>query len=115
MQSPPGIDGNNVPPGTSGNPFTTGYSAYYKVEIYNNRNDTGYLTGNDDDKRVIIRSTGYGPAGAMAIIEWEIKSSVGSVQRPCPGYGQKNESEDNSARNDCLGTIDTGVVGTYSP
>ena len=53
--------------------------------------------------------------GDTAIVEWEIKSSVSQVQRPCPNYGQKNESEDNSARNDCLGTIDTGVVGTYTP
>jgi hypothetical protein len=115
VQSPSDIPGNNITSGTSGNLFSNDQNAYYKVEIYNNRSDTGYLAGRDDDKRVIIRSTGYGPAGATAIVEWEIKSAASTVQRPCPNYGQKNESEDNSARNDCLGTIDTGVVGTYTP
>jgi Tfp pilus assembly protein PilX len=115
VQAPSGILGNQVASGASGNLFSNDQNASYKVEIYNNRSDTGYAAGRDDDKRVIIRSTGYGPAGATAIVEWEIKSSVSQVQRPCPNYGQKNESEDNSARNDCLGTIDTGVVGTYTP
>ena len=115
VQSPSGIAGNGVTSGNSGNLFSNDQNAYYTVEIYNNRNDTGYAAGRDDDKRVIIRSTGYGPAGATAIVEWEIKSAAASVQRPCPNYGQKNESEDNSARNDCLGAIDTSVVGTYTP
>ena len=99
----------------TGNLFSNDQNASYKVEIYNNRSDTGYAAGRDDDQRVIIRSTGYGPAGATAIVEWEIKSAASTVQRPCPNYGQKNESEDNSARNDCLGAIDTGVVGHYTP
>ncbi|MDB4959437.1 MAG: hypothetical protein JWO36_7006 [Myxococcales bacterium] len=113
--SPSAIPGNSVASGTSGNPFSNDMLASYKIEIYNNRDDSGYATGLDNDKRVIVRSTGYGPDGAVAIIEWEIKSNVGSSTRPCPSYGQKNESEDNSARNDCLGTIDTTQSGTYSP
>jgi hypothetical protein len=115
VQSPSAIYGNNALPGDATNPFSPDMNAYYKVEIYNNRNDTGYAAGADDDKRVILRSTGYGPNGAVAVIEWEIKSNASGSQRPCPSYGQKNESEDNSARNDCLGNINTADSATYSP
>ena len=115
VQVPSGITGNNAPPGDPNNPFSTDINSYYKVEIYNNRSDTGYVLGNDDDKRVVLRSTGYGPNGAVAIIEWEIKSNASSSSRPCPSYGQKNESEDNSGRNDCLGNINTSDTATYTP
>lgn len=112
---PAAIPGNDVASGTAGNPFSDDLRASYKVEIYNNRSDPGFATGYDDDKRVILRSTGYGPDGAAVIVEWEIKSSLATTQRPCPTYGQKGESEDNSGRNDCLGAIDTTQRATFTP
>ena len=88
----------------------------YSVQILNNRSDSGYATGSDNDKRVVIRSTGYGPNGAVAVIEWEItaQNAVG-VGRPCSVYSQKNESEDGSGRNDCLGTLNTSDTATFRP
>jgi hypothetical protein len=107
------VQGDNVLPGDTGNPFSTDQQAYYDVKVLNNQNDTGYAAGTDDDHRIIVRSTGYGPNGAVAVIEWEIKSAVTSVQRPCPGYAQKGESEDNAGRNDCLGPVNTADTGEY--
>jgi hypothetical protein len=113
--SPDAIAGNNRLPGQAGNPFSSDLSAYYRVEIDNNRNDTGYATQTDTDHRVVIRATGYGPDGATAIIEWDVQSAGGRVRRPCPVYAQKGESEDNAGRNDCLGTIDTSQSAEFSP
>lgn len=112
---PTGIVGNNQLPGTSDNPFTASLQAHYKVEILNNRSDSGFAGGTDTDSRVIIRSTGYGPDGAVAIIEWEVTTSVSTASRPCPNYGQRGISEDNSGRNDCLGLIDTSQAATFQP
>ena len=67
---PGGIPGNNTLPGITGNPFTADQNAWYAVQIVNNRNDPG---PGDDDIQVIIRSTGHGPQGSLAIIEWEVK------------------------------------------
>ena len=106
--SQPALPGNNADIGTSGNLFSTDMPAWYSVQILNNRSDSGYATGDDNDKRVIIRSTGYGPNGAVAMIEWEISGqNAQGLGRPCAVYAQKNESEDGSGRNDCLGTIDS--------
>lgn len=113
--SPAGIAGNNMLPGDSGNPFSADMHAYYRVEIANNRSDSGFATNTDNDKRVVIRSTGYGPDGAVAIIEWDIASAGGRVTRPCPVYAQKGQSEDNAGRNDCLGTIDTTQSSSFAP
>lgn len=106
------ITGNNIAVGASGNPFTNDVLAYYTVEIYNNRSDIGGLN-TDTDSRVVIRSTGYGPDGAISTIEWDVAASGGTVQRPCSTYGQKGQSEDNSGRGDCLGTVNSAVTGTY--
>ena len=113
--SPP-IAGNNALPGQPGNLFTPGMQLWYSVVILNNKTDPGFAAGLDSDKRVIVRSTGYGPNGAVAAIEWEIAASnITGLGRPCPGYGQKGMSEDGSGRNDCLGTINTGDTATFRP
>lgn len=109
------VPGNNAQPGTPENPFSTDMQASYTIEIFNNRSDSGFSSGTDTDKRVIIRSTGYGPERAVAVIEWEVQSSASTTQRPCPTYGQKGMSEDNSGRNDCLGAIDTTQAATFTP
>jgi hypothetical protein len=114
-KSPP-VPGNNVQPGQAGNLFTPGMQLWYSVQIFNNKTDSGFAAGIDNDKRVIVRSTGYGPNGAVAAIEWEISAgNVSGLGRPCPGYGQKGMSEDGSGRNDCLGTINTGDTATFRP
>jgi hypothetical protein len=109
------IAGNNAEPGEDGNPFSTDMHASYSIEILNNTDDTGYSGGTDTDQRVIIRSTGYGPERAVAVLEWEVQSSASTTQRPCPTYGQKGMSEDNAGRNDCLGNIDTTQAATFTP
>jgi hypothetical protein len=112
----PNVPGNNIPWGQPGNLFSVDVQGWYSVQILNNRNDSKFALGQDGDARVIIRSTGYGPNGAIAIIEWEISgSNVTGLGRPCPGYGQKGMSEDGAGRNDCLGTVDTSVTTTFKP
>lgn len=117
-QSPvkPGIPGNNAVFGSPGNLFSQDVRGSYSVEIYNNRTDPGFAAGTDSDARVIIRSTGYGPDGAIAILEWEISAtSITGLGRPCPSYAQKGESEDGSGRNDCMGSINAGDIAVIQP
>jgi hypothetical protein len=112
----PSLPGNNADVGTTGNLMSSDMPGWYSVQILNNRSDTGFATGDDNDKRVVIRSTGYGPNGAVAVVEWEItaQNALG-LGRPCSAYSQKNESEDGSGRNDCLGTLNTADTATYRP
>lgn len=112
---PTGLPGNGALPGDSGNLFSPALGAYYSVEIFNNRQDEGYLLGRDTDARVIIRSTGYGPDGAMAIIEWDVVLEKREQVRPCNVYAMKNQSEDNSGTNSCLDNIDTSQTATFTP
>lgn len=113
---PATLSGNNQQSGASGNLFTADTQGWYSVQVLNNRSDTGYATGADNDKRVILRSTGYGPNGAVAVIEWDISgANAAGLGRPCSTYAQKNESEDDSGRNDCLGVINTGDTATFRP
>lgn len=112
----PSLGGNNVANGNSGNLFSADVPGWYSVQILNNRGDTGYLTGADNDKRVVIRSTGYGPNGAIAVIDWEITGqNVTGLGRPCSVYAQRDQAEDGSGRNDCLGTINTSDTATFRP
>ena len=112
----PTFPGNNQAVGAAGNVFTSDTQAAYSVQILNNRNDPGYVAGTDSDKRVVIRSTGYGPNGAVAVIEWDVSGAAAlGIGRPCSVYSQKNESEDDSGRNDCLGVINTGDSATFRP
>jgi hypothetical protein len=70
------IPGASIPPDTTGNLFTSDQQAWYEIELYNNRNDPLFSapTGQcDGDGRLIIRATGHGPQGAVAIVEWEIQ------------------------------------------
>ncbi|MBE7451221.1 MAG: hypothetical protein HS111_20700 [Kofleriaceae bacterium] len=115
-QRPAGIFGNEARPGEPGNLFGADVNAWYAVEILNNLDDDGYAAGDDQDGRVIIRSTGYGPNGTVAQVEWQVGVEVtGAGGRPCPGYGQKGMAEDGAGRNDCLTTIVATDVATYTP
>ena len=112
----PNLPGNNQDAGAAGNVFSSDILGSYSVQILNNRTDTGFATGNDNDKRVVIHSTGYGPNGAVAVIEWEITGqSVTGLGRPCSVYSQRDESEDGSGRNDCLGVLNTSDTATFRP
>lgn len=115
LQKPALIAGNEVPPGQPGNLLSAEMRAWYEVEIVNNLDDPMFTAGNDGDGRVIIRSTGHGPNGTVARIEWEVKmgSATSSSGRPCPAYGQAGIDSDGAGLNDCMGTI-SGDVTTYT-
>jgi hypothetical protein len=113
---PPGIPGNQRAPGDSQNLFSTGMQSWYDVAILNNPDDAMFATGGDDDGRVIIRSTGYGPNGTVAVVEWEVKApATVPIGRPCPSYGQRGMAEDGAGRNDCLSNVASGDTATYRP
>ncbi|MEM9489068.1 MAG: hypothetical protein AAGC55_07985, partial [Myxococcota bacterium] len=100
--SPDGIIGNNKQSGEDGNPFSDELRAWYRVEIYNNRDDpddSSDPVGNliiDDDFRVVIRSTGFGPGGAVAQVEVEINAADRQTVRSDCAYSQEGESADNA-------------------
>jgi len=65
-----------LPSDTTNNLFSPDQNAWYEVQLFNNRDDVGFGAGgstNETDGVVIIRSTGHGPQGAVAIIEWEVQ------------------------------------------
>lgn len=114
-QKPAGIAGNTAIPGQVGNLFSTDMQAWYEVEILNNLDDPGFAAGDDEDERVIIRSTGHGANGALAQVEWEVAANaITGLGRPCPTYAQRGMGEDNAGRNDCLSEI-AGPLSTYTP
>ncbi len=115
-QQPTGIVGNGARPGQSGNMFSTDMNAWYEVAVLNNVEDPGFALGNDTDKIVIIRATGHGPNGATAQVDWHVQAdALTGLGRPCPSYGQKGMAEDGAGRNDCLTTVISTDVATYSP
>jgi hypothetical protein len=115
-QRPADIIGNGVLPEDAGNIFSDDMVAWYEIEILNNQDDTGYVAGDDADGTVVIRSTGHGPNGATAQVEWQVQASgVVAPGRPCPGYGQRGVAEDGAGRNDCIGTVDSNASATYRP
>jgi hypothetical protein len=73
------------------NPFDLDQRAWYSVEIYNNRDDPGFAfvapATVDQDGRVIIRATGHGPGGSLAIIEVDVQR-VGLPAMPPPAAPQ---------------------------
>jgi hypothetical protein len=114
--SPTGIAGNMIAPGEIGNPFSDDEQAWYEVALLNNPSDPQLAAGEDGDHRLIIRSTGHGPDGAVARIEWEIQGNFTGAPAPhCPAYGQRGMAEDDAGRNDCLTQIDASQTATYSP
>jgi len=122
-QKPADIAGNGVLPGEAGNILSADMNAWYEVEILNNVDDTspanntlhGFAAGDDLDGIVILRSTGHGPNGTTAQVEWKVMNGGVNGGQPCPGYGQRNLAEDGASRNDCTGTIVSGDVATYRP
>jgi len=72
-------------PGTTNNLFSPDQNAWFVIEFLNNRDDNGFAAGTDEDGRIVIRATGHGPQGALAIIEWQVKRTDGwSPPPPSP-------------------------------
>lgn len=67
------IPSNNALPGTSGNLFSPDQNAWFTIELLNNRDDDGFTAGTDTDGKLVIRTTGHGPQGSLAIVEWEVQ------------------------------------------
>ncbi len=115
-RSPLEIAGNQIASGAAGNLFSANLRAAYSVQLLNNRDDPGFAAGTDEDAVLIIRSTGFGPSGATATLEWRVQASgMSAIGRPCPGYGQKGLAEDGAGRNDCMGAINLSDTATYRP
>jgi len=72
-----GLASNNKPPGDLASILSADMNASFTVELINNLSDPGYNSGSpatrDQDSIVIIRSTGHGPQGSLAVIEWEVQ------------------------------------------
>jgi hypothetical protein len=69
------LPANGAQPGDANNPFSADQKAWFEVDVMNNHDDawkTG-AAGVDSDARVIVRATGHGPQGSLAILEWEIQ------------------------------------------
>lgn len=116
VEQPTDLPGNGALPGELGNVFSDDMVAWYEVDIVNNVDDAGFATGDDADGMVIIRSTGHGPNGTTAQVEWQVQASgVLAPGRPCPSYGQRGVAEDGAGRNDCIGTIVSDDTATYRP
>jgi hypothetical protein len=70
------IPSNDVLPGLPNNLFDADQNAWFDIQFYNNRNDPLFAAPDaqcDGDGRLIIRTTGHGPQGSIAILEWEVQ------------------------------------------
>lgn len=111
------IAGNGVKPGEEGNLFSPDRKSWYEVQIQNNVSDPGFADGEDDDARVVIRSTGHGPNQARVILEVEVsgRNLMVDANQMCAGYGQRGLDADGSGRDDCMGVVDSGSTTTFRP
>ena len=72
----PLVPSSGARPGDPKNLFDRDQNAWYEIQLLNNRDDPSFGTGtltNDADGIVIIRATGHGPQGSLAIIEWTVQ------------------------------------------
>lgn len=70
------IPSSGARPGSPNNLFDPDQNAWFEIVLLNNPDDPAFRVGtgaNETDGKVIIRSTGHGPQGSLAIIEWEIQ------------------------------------------
>jgi Tfp pilus assembly protein PilX len=89
----PAFPSNGALPGTANNPFSADQNAWFNVELLNNRSDPDFTGGTDQDGQLIIRSTGHGPQGSVAIIEWEVRRFANpAVALPPPQGGNPNST-----------------------
>ena len=88
------IPSNGVAARQVGNLFGNDQNASYSIQLFNNRDDPGFHRNdplfapqvgiNDTDARIIIRVTGSGPQGALAILEWEVQRVSYWAEEPGP-------------------------------
>ncbi len=108
-QSPPGVTGNGIQPGQTGNPFTNSPSTWYQVTINNNITATEAVAGTDGDGIVVLRSVGYGPNQTQATIEVEVKNPD-CVATFCAGeFAQKNRGAMNDTA--AIGACGEAAIG----
>lgn len=70
------IPSSDAMPGDPKNLFDRDQNAWFHIDILNNRDDQGYPNRTpscDTDGILIIRSTGHGPQGSLAIVEWTVQ------------------------------------------
>lgn len=86
------LPSNGVLPGDPSNQnlFSTDLNAWFSVTILNNPDDPAFdanQANHDSDGQVIIQSTGHGPQGAIAIVEWEVRRLPAPPPNPLPPDG----------------------------
>jgi hypothetical protein len=74
----PLVPSSGVRPGdpSGRNLFHGDQNAWYEIQLLNNPDDPSFGAGtgtNETDGIVVIRSTGHGPQGSLAIIEWTVQ------------------------------------------
>jgi Tfp pilus assembly protein PilX len=80
----PNFPANQAQPSALNVPFTRDQNAWFSVQFFNNRADGP----SDTDKQIIIRSTGNGPQGSVAVVDWEVKLiNVLTAGAPPPAPG----------------------------
>src|SRR5215475_2876267 len=70
------IPSSGALPGSPNNLFDRDQNAWFEIALLNNRDDDAFGVGtgpNETDGKVMIRSTGHGPQGSLAIIECGIQ------------------------------------------
>lgn len=87
------LPSNDALSGTPNNLFSPDMNARFVVELVNNRSDDHYSgpgmpafgsPDNDHDGVLIIRSTGHGPQGSVAVIECEVQRIAPVGPQPAP-------------------------------
>lgn len=81
------IPSNDAAPTAPNNLLSPDQNAWFDIQLYNNRDDPGFAAGagsNDTDGRIVIRTTGHGPQGSLAIIEWEVQRTDYTRGWPSP-------------------------------
>src|ERR1041384_3967480 len=72
----PLVPSSGAQPGNASNLLDRDQNAWSEIQLLNNRDDPSFGTGagtNETDGIVIIRSTGHGPQGSLAIVEWTVQ------------------------------------------
>lgn len=71
------IPSSDAPPSDRvNNLFSVDQQAWFHIDVLNNREDPGFATNTgtcDTDGILILRSTGHGPQGSVAIVEWRVQ------------------------------------------
>lgn len=74
----PPSPGNGAQPGEPGNFMAGDSRAWYEVLVFNNLDDPGFASGQDQDARVLLQVTGHGPDGTVARVEWDVHLDTAS-------------------------------------